>query len=160
MPTLAEIAEVDPDDYSFQGTSLLKTLDNPKVPVQDQVHFTFDDSYIESPQPQTMGACRIRCIITTKGNQKWKYAVYFDPNYGQEMEYEMYDLTNDSEERYNLAHHDLKSVLKLYKDNENFKAKIAFINKKRQELHQQLTDLMIEKGTMPDTVIWPEISGS
>jgi hypothetical protein len=92
-----------------------------------------------------MGACRIRSIIQTKGNQTWKYSVYFDPNYGQEMEYEMYNLTKDKEERHNLAFTDKKYSGPIWN--------------KRQELHALLTTVMKEKGTMPDTVIWPTVSG-
>ena len=108
--------------------------------------FTFDDSYIESATPQDMGACRIRTIIQTLGNQTWKYSVYFDPNYGQEMEYEMYNLTKDEEERHNLAFTDKKRSGPIWD--------------KRQELHRLLKNVMKEKGTMPNTVIWPEVSGS
>ncbi len=145
MPTIAEIAGIQTDTYKFQGKSLVPILEDPNETVQDHVHFTFDDSYIESDAPQDMGACRIRCIIKTIGSETWKYSVYFDPNYGQEMEYEMYNLTKDKEERYNLAF-----------TNKN---NSEFIWDKRQELHTLLTKVMKEKGTMPDTVIWPKVSG-
>ncbi|AXG70060.1 arylsulfatase [Kordia sp. SMS9] len=159
MPTLAEIADIPSKKYTFQGKSLMCILNNPTKKVQNHVHFTFDDSYIQSAEPQEMGACRIRCIIQTKGNQKWKYAVYFDPNYGQEIEYEMYDLTNDPEERYNLAFRNIKKVLKRYNASKKEKIKKVFIQKKRQELHKLLTKVMLEKGTMPATIVWPKVSG-
>ena len=146
MPTIAEIAGVRTGKYTFQGKSLVPILEDPDETVQDHVHFTFDDSYIESATPQDMGACRIRSIIQTMGNQTWKYSVYFDPNYGQEMEYEMYNLTKDEEERHNLAFTDKKSSGPIWE--------------KRQELHALLTTVMKKKGTMPDTVIWPTVSGS
>lgn len=146
MPTIAEIAGVPAKKHRFQGKSLVPILEDPNETVQDHVHFTFDDSYIESATPQDMGACRIRCIIQTKGNQTWKYSVYFDPNYGQKMEYEMYNLTEDEDECHNLAF-----------PGENIQGDVW---KKRQELHALLTIVMKEKGTMPDTVIWPEVSGS
>ncbi len=159
MPTIAEIAGVDTKEHKFQGKSLVRILNNPTKKVQNHVHFTFDDSYLQSDTPEDMGACRIRCIIQTKGNHKWKYAMYFDPNYGQKMEYEMYDMTNDPEERYNLAYSDLKKVMQLYNGSKKEKIKKGFILKKRQELHELLTKVMLEKGTMPDTVVWPKISG-
>ena len=159
MPTIAEIADVKTKKYTFQGKSLVPILENPKKTVQNHVHFTFDDSYIQSDTPQDMGACRIRSIIQTKGNQKWKYSVYFDPNYGQEIEYEMYDMTNDPEERYNLAFRNVKKVVKLYNSSKKGKIKKAELMKKRKELHKLLTKVMIEKGTMPDTIVWPKISG-
>lgn len=159
MPTIAEIAGVKTENYKFQGKSLVPILENPKDTVQNHVHFTFDDSYIQSNTPEEMGACRIRCIIQTKGDQKWKYAVYFDPNYGQKMEYEMYDMTHDPEERYNLAFGNVKTVINLYNASKKDKIKKSVILKKRQELHELLTKVMLEKGTMPDTIIWPKNSG-
>lgn len=159
MPTIAEIAGVNTKKYKFQGKSLMPILENPDETVQDHVHFTFDDSYIESASPKDMGACRIRCIIQKKGKETWKYAVYFDPNYGQKMEYEMYNMTTDPDERYNLAFRDLKQVIKSYNESKKDKIKKARIQRKRQELHELLTEVMIEKGTLPDTVVWPKISG-
>lgn len=160
MPTIGEIAGADTKAYQFQGKSLVPILDNPKKKVSDHLHFTFDDSYIENESPQTMGACRIRCIIQTKAGEKWKYAVYFDPNYGQKMEYEMYDLANDVEEKYNLAFHDPQEVIKAFNSaTKRVKINKAKILKKRQELHELLTEVMLEKGTMPNTVVWPKVSG-
>ncbi|MDG1334112.1 MAG: sulfatase-like hydrolase/transferase [Crocinitomicaceae bacterium] len=159
MPTLADFAGANTDKYPMQGQSLMDILDKPEKTVQDHLHFTFDDSYIESAEPQEMGACRIRTIIQEKGNQTWKYSVYFDPNYNQNMEYEMYNLTNDPDERHNLAYQDLRSIIQLYNGTTEDKLNAAMIKKKRQELHELLTEVMWEKGTMPDTVIWPEVSG-
>ncbi len=41
----------------------------------------------------------------------------------------------------------------------SYSIKKAFVAKKHQELHQLLTKEMLKKGTMPDTIIWPEVSG-
>jgi arylsulfatase A-like enzyme len=149
MPTFAEIAGLNPKEYSFKGKSLVPILDpeNPKKKVQNHIHFTFDDNYLVSPEPQNMGACHIRCIVQKekKTGVMWKYAVYFDPDYGQKMEYEMYNLGEDPHERINLAfkQEDLASP----------------IGQKRQELHELLTKVMLKKGTMPYTIAWPEVSG-
>lgn len=145
MPTIAEIADVPTEKYNFQGKSLVPILEDSDKTVQNYIHFTFDDSYIQNATPQDMGACHIRCLIQTKGNETWKYAVYFDPNYGQEMEYEMYNLTKDEEERHNLVFAD--------------KNDLGHIWNKRQELHTLLIKVMKEKGTLPDGILWPVISG-
>ncbi len=139
MPTLANIAGVDRKHWKFQGKDLTPVLDHPHAQVNDYIHFTYDDTYLTTFNPADMGPCHIRCIL----NKEWKYAVYFDPHYGQKAQYEMYDLINDPEEMDNLAWE---------KDSGEYEAK-------RQELHQQLTEIMLELGTMPDTVIWPKVSG-
>ena len=146
MPTIAEIVGAKKRDYNFQGESLLKILKNPDEEVQEHVHFTFDDNYAVSNEPWKMGASHIRCIkqIDTDG-KIWKYAVYFDPDYGQAMEYEMYNLTIDPNERVNLAYEQEEPSIK--------------IKKKRQTLHDLLTKVMLDKGTMPDGVLWPKNSG-
>ncbi|MBL4704796.1 MAG: sulfatase-like hydrolase/transferase [Flavobacteriales bacterium] len=139
MPTMANIAGVDTSHWKFQGKDLTPILNDPDAGVQDYIHFTYDDAYLTTPNPADMGPCHIRCII----EDNWKYAVYFDPHYGQKAEYEMYDLKNDPLEENNLAHE---------KDSGAYK-------KERQRLHQRLTKVMLEKGTMPDEIIWPKVSG-
>lgn len=139
MPTIADITGVPKDKWIFQGTSLVPVLENPETEVQDFMHFTYDDTYLTTPDLARMGPMYIRCIH----NKKWKYAVYFDPHFGQPAEYEMYDLENDWLEARNLAH-------------ERYS---AGYEEQRQLLHQQLTHIMLEKGTMPDTIAWPKVSG-
>lgn len=140
MPTLANITGVSSDKWFFQGHDLTPIIANEREEVQDYLHFTYDDTYLTTPDPSQMGASHIRCIF----NKKWKYAVYFDPNYGYAPEYEMYDLENDPDEIRNLAHE---------KYSAGFEAQ-------RQLLHDQLTEIMLEKGTMPDSIIWPKVSGA
>ena len=139
MPTLANIVGIEPQNMTLQGKDLTPILVNPDAEVQEYVHFTYDDMYLTLPDPASMGPAHIRCIVS----KEWKYAVYFDPHYGQKAQYEMYDLVNDKLEQFNLAHE------KYSKGHEA----------KRQELHDKLTEVMIEKGTLPDTVIWPKVSG-
>jgi arylsulfatase A-like enzyme len=139
MPTLANFVGLDSSHWTFQGKDLSPILSDPNSSVQDYIHFTYDDAYLTSPDPAEMGPCHIRCII----EDHWKYAVYFDPNYGQKAEYEMYDLKNDPLETRNLAHEKYS----------------AGYEKERQRLHERLTAIMIEKGTTPDAIIWPKISG-
>lgn len=137
MPTLATIAKADKRKFKFQGKDLTPILKNPKKEVQEYVHFTYDDTYLTLPNPASMGPCHIRCIVS----KEWKYAVYFDPNYGQKAQYEMYNLKKDKAEMKNLAW------------------KKGMGGKMRQFLHRKLTEMMIELGTMPDAIIWPKISG-
>jgi len=157
MPTMAEIAGVKDKDYKFHGKSLLPILTGKEETVQDHIHFTFDDNYTQSAEPQKMGACHIRCVVQQKEGETWKYAVYFDPDYGLEFEYELYDLTNDPDEQYNLGYEDLDKVLAPLKLGKvKTKIKKSSIKKKRKQMHVLLTKVMIEKGTMPDTLIWPK----
>lgn len=139
MPTMANFAGIDSKHWKFQGKDLSPIFSNPDESVQDYIHFTYDDTYMTTPDPANMGPAHIRCII----EDNWKYAVYFDPNYGQKAEYEMYDLKNDPLEQLNIAHPKYSGGLE----------------KERQRLHERLTAVMIEKGTMPSEVIWPKISG-
>jgi arylsulfatase A-like enzyme len=143
MPTLASFAGVDPSQWTFQGKNLMPVITGKTDKVQDYLHFTYDDDYVATPTPWTMGASHIRCLIEQRKGKVWKYAVYFDPNYGQKMEYEMYELRSDPEEAKNLAHH---------KFSRGFE-------KERQRLHERLIEVMKDLGTMPDSVLWPKVSG-
>lgn len=136
MPTMADIAGVKAGDWTFQGKSLKRILENPGAEVQDYVHYTYDDDYVTTPKPQDMGPSHIRCIV----EKNWKYAVYFDPHYGQKAQFEMYDLRNDKEEKRNLA-------------DRRYATKASEIQRLR--LHRRLTDVMEKLGTKPDTVVWP-----
>ena len=137
MPTLATIAGVDKNHWRFQGKDLTPIMSDPNWEVQKFIHFTYDDTYLTLRNPADMGPAHIRCIVS----KDWKYAVYFDPNYGQKAQYEMYNLIDDPEEMRNLA---------WKKDSGGIQ---------RQILHKQLTKMMMELGTMPDTIVWPETSG-
>ena len=139
LPTFTSLIGIKNDTLHFQGKDLNPILSNPDISVQEYIHFTYDDTYLTTPNPANMGPMHIWCIVS----ERWKYAVYFDPNYGQKEEYEMYDLMNAPLETRNLAHK------KYSRGNE----------KQRQLLHQKLTEIMIDKGTTPDAIICPKISG-
>jgi arylsulfatase A-like enzyme len=138
MPTMADIAGVKAGDWTFQGKSLKRVLEHPGAEVQDYVHYTYDDDYVTTPRPQDMGPSHIRCIV----EKNWKYAVYFDPHYGQKAQFEMYDLRNDKEEKRNLA-------------DRRYATKASELHRAR--LHRRLTDVMEKLGTKPDTVVWPPV---
>lgn len=141
MPTLAKIAGVpNPEKWMFQGKDLTPILQNPEAEVQDYIHFTYDDDYFGTQSPANMGPSHIRCIV----EKEWKYAVYFDPHYGWEPQYEIYNMATDPNETRNLAHPEYSEYLP---------------EGKQQELHDRLIAVMQEKGTMPDAIIWPKIPG-
>ena len=145
LPTLCTIAEVPKQEqYTFKGKDLSGLLEASATEVQDAVHFTYDDFVLPIRIPYFLrkrnlsrrGASHIRAII----EKRWKYAVYFDPETGQETEYELYDLENDPLESKNLLNHWFYEQA---------------IEPERRRLHQKLIDLMKEKGTMPDDFVWP-----
>ncbi|MCB0376189.1 MAG: hypothetical protein KDD04_09750 [Sinomicrobium sp.] len=107
--------------------------------MQEYIHFMYDDTYLIANNPANMGPCHIRCIVS----KEWKYAVYFDPHYGQKAQYEMYDLINDTAEINTLAWE---------KDSGKYEGQ-------RQFLHNKLTEMMLDLGTMAGAVIWPKVSG-
>jgi arylsulfatase A-like enzyme len=110
MPTLASLADVpNPAQWTFKGRDLTPILTdaiqnpaNPTASVQDSILFMFDDDNPGSADPQIFvnEPCHIRCIR----DERYKYAVYFDPcTPPKAPQYELYDLLNDSEELNNLA---------------------------------------------------------
>lgn len=138
LPTLATIAGVpERERWTFKGHDLTPILEDPCASVQDFIHFTYDDLYFYVPGPN-----HIRCLV----EDGWKYAVYYDIYTGKDPEYEMYNLREDPRETRNLAH---PSV--------NVDEPVAA---ERQRLHRRLTAIMEELGTRPDTIAWPEVSGS
>lgn len=143
MPTMADIVGANPADWTFQGKSLKRVLEDPGAEVQDYVHYTYDDDYITTSSPQDMGPGHIRCIV----EKNWKYAVYFDPNYGQAAQFEMYDLVNDPEEAHNLAAPGTPLAPAA--------ANSSDVPLERTRLHRRLTEVMEKLGTKPDTVVWP-----
>jgi len=143
MPTIADIVGVNPADWIFQGKSLKPVLENPGAEVQDYVHYTYDDDYVTTDPPQEMGPSHIRCIV----EKNWKYAVYFDPHYGQAAQFEMYDLVNDPEEASNLAAPGTPLAPAA--------ANSSDVPLERTRLHRRLTEVMEKLGTKPDSVVWP-----
>jgi len=109
MPTLATLAGVpNREQWDFKGHDLtpiiadaVRNPSNPTASAQDSILFTFDDDNPGSPDPQNFvqEPNHIRCIR----DQRYKYAVYFDPCGKQAPQFELYDLLNDSEELHNLA---------------------------------------------------------
>ena len=126
MPTLATLAQVpDPQEWVFFGTDLSPLLTAPDEPVQNEILFTFDDTYAAAPcgpflnpvtgQEIPAPPKNIRAIFTQDPDGEWKYARYFEPCEEGELceveeQYEMYHLYDgdgnavDPIEEDNLAH--------------------------------------------------------
>jgi choline-sulfatase len=134
LPTLATVTDTpEPEQYGFKGNDLTPILEDPSATVQDAVHFTYEDDVFPVKGPSFLRA------IT---EQDWKYAVYYDPFTGEAPEYELYDLKHDPLEMTNLAH---------------VKHADAASEAERARLHARLTTVMVENGTRPDEIRWPEV---
>jgi choline-sulfatase len=132
VPTMAAIGGApEPERHGFRGRSLAPILDDPKAAVQDVLHFTYEDDAFP-----IKGADCIRALV----EPGWKYAVYYDPFSGASTEYEMYDLSADPLEMTNLAHP---------------KHRTAAARSEQLRLHERLTAVMRERGTVPDEIRWP-----
>lgn len=112
MPTLAALADVpDPGAWTFRGVNLMPVIldasqnpTNPTVKVQDSILFTFDDENVGTPNGQNVvkQPNHIRAVRTNR----YKYAVYFDPQGVADPQYELYDLQTDPAELHNRARPD------------------------------------------------------
>jgi arylsulfatase A-like enzyme len=139
MPTLATLADVpNPEQWTFKGrdltpiiTDAIQNPANPTASVQDSILFMFDDDNPGTHDPQKFvhEPCHIRCIR----DERYKYAVYFDPcDTRRPWNYELYDLLNDSEELHNMAH----------------PLNVAYFNPALvAQMHDKLANKMAETGT-------------
>jgi choline-sulfatase len=132
LPTLITVAGLEKErrQWDLQGRDLTPLFSHPRRPVQERILFTYDDEFL-NPQ----GAAHIRCIR----ENKWKFALYFDPDGTYPTEYEMYDLVNDPAERVNLAHGPMPPAYQW----------------ERARLQSELTSLMEETGTLPSQYVPP-----
>ncbi|AOW92567.1 sulfatase [Rhodococcus sp. WMMA185] len=140
MPTLATLAHVpDRASWNFLGTDLAPVIAEasarpgaPVTPVQEFIHFTYDDQNPGAPDGQfiVQEPSHIRAIW----NDRWKYALYFDPAGVAGPQYEMYDLLEDPYELHNMA----------------VPGNVGFYSPEQAaNMHAQLIQVMAEKGTTP-----------
>jgi arylsulfatase A-like enzyme len=144
LPTLSNFVNL-PVPSDCRGVNLLPIIEN-NEPAQHEILFTFDDTKSGSNNlSSSVKTCnRLRTIRT----KEWKYTYYFDALNSYEIQYELYDLVNDSDEAHNLAYS---------KDKE-----IQLIKK---ELHHKLKQLEIEKLRINDGVTfrsmaWVDTNGN
>ena len=131
LPTLSNFVNL-PVPSDCRGVNLLPIIEN-NEPAQNEILFTFDDTKSGSNNlSSSVKTCnRLRTIRT----KEWKYTYYFDALNSYEIQYELYDLINDSDEADNLAYS---------KDKETQLIK--------KELHHKLKQLEIEKLRINDGV--------
>jgi choline-sulfatase len=88
---------------SFVGTDLMPVLKDHRQSVQDHVHYTYDDITFDN-----VADVGVPSIIRTIRSKDWVYSVYLDmvcshKSGYSDADWEMYDLRNDPQERWNLA---------------------------------------------------------
>ncbi len=69
-------------------------------------------------------------------DERWKYAVYLDPNGLTPPEYEMYDLETDPDETLNLV------------DKDTGRGRSRAAEKERRRMHERLQRVCAESGTL------------
>lgn len=127
VPTVAEIVGATVPD-GLTGKSLVPVLDGRREHVQDEIVYTFDDSF------------GFPTHIRTLRTKRYKYSVYFNESKtAPDFEYELYDLDSDILELTNLVFGTVSPEVK------------ALWN----DLHGRLTKKLNKDGTMPPVVTWP-----
>jgi choline-sulfatase len=98
---LAHHARPDAAAVSASATDFGGVVDAPaETSARDHVLFTFDDHQAGTALQEVGGQPnRIRCVR----DQRWKYAVYFDPAGAAPPEFELYDRESDPLEIHNLV---------------------------------------------------------
>ncbi|MFD6677224.1 sulfatase-like hydrolase/transferase [Rhodococcus zopfii] len=148
MPTLATLAGVpDRSAWTFKGVDLSPVIDEasahpggPSPQVQDSVLFTFDDENVAAANGQSI--VRQPNHIRAVRQDRWKYAMYFDPSGRELPQFELYDLHNDPLEMSNRANpFDLGNFDRAQVD----------------AMHAVLVDVMARTGTTPAVPIPPPV---
>ncbi|USI91254.1 sulfatase-like hydrolase/transferase [Rhodococcus pyridinivorans] len=151
MPTLATMAAVpDRSAWTFKGVDLTPVIEGASSggtppQVQDTVLFTFDDENAAAANGQT--TVKQPNHIRAVRQDRWKYAMYFDPSGRALPQFELYDLHDDPLETRNRANP---------LDLANFDpVQVA-------TMHAVLMDVMARTGTTPAVTIpqFPVPSGS
>jgi arylsulfatase A-like enzyme len=101
-PVLASVAKPDAKRLEKSGVDFgpIVADDSAASEIRDHILFTYDDHQSGTAMQDGAGQPnRVRCVR----DERWKYAVYLDPDGVQSPEYELYDLRNDPDEAYNLV---------------------------------------------------------
>jgi choline-sulfatase len=137
LPTFLGLAGADPGHEPLDGHDLGPVLRGEAESVRDAVLFTYDDHQAGTALQDGAGQPnRIRCVR----DERWKYAVYLDPNHRAAPEYEMYDLTEDPNEARNLL------------DRSTGRPRSAAHEPERRRLAERLAQLCLESGTLTPTL--------
>jgi arylsulfatase A-like enzyme len=100
VPTLLGLAGAERQDPVLHGHDLGPLLRGERDAVRDALLFTYDDHQAGTAFQNAPGQPnRIRCVR----DERFKYAVYFDPTGRVAPEYELYDLQRDPDEAVNLV---------------------------------------------------------
>ena len=120
------------------GTISVRSCEGRRRCVRDAVLFTYDDHQAGTALQDGAGQPnRIRCVR----DERWKYAVYLDPDGRAAPEYEMYDLLEDPGEARNLL------------DRVTGNASTGpSTSPQRRRLAERLAGLCIESGTLTPTL--------
>ena len=133
VPTMLGLAGDGGDPGRFDGHDLGPLLRGSSDSVRDAVLFTYDDHQAGTAFQNVSGQPnRIRCVR----DERWKYAVYLDPDGLTAPEYELYDLETDPDEALNLA------------DKNTGRGRTRTAERERRRMHGLLQRACAESGTL------------
>jgi choline-sulfatase len=140
VPTFLGLAGAGPGPEPLDGHDLGPLLRGEAEAVRDAVLFTYDDHQAGTALQDGAGQPnRSRCVR----EDRWKYAVYLDPNRRAPAEYEMYDLAADPLETSNLIDRSTGRPLGVAHESE------------RRRLAERLLELCADSGTLTPTLPVP-----
>jgi arylsulfatase A-like enzyme len=133
VPTLLGLTGEPADANGFDGLDLGPLLRDEADDVRAAVLFTYDDHQAGTAMGEAPGQPnRVRCVR----DQRWKYAVYLDPEGRVGAEYELYDLETDPDEALNLV------------DKRSGRGKTRRAERERERMHALLAQACAASGTV------------
>jgi len=149
VPTIAEITgAASPEELNRMGIcgkSLVPIMQDPNLSVRDNIMFYSEDfeyffnEYMQTENLYETMPGKIRSIRF----EDWMYAVYFTDT-GTQLQYEMYNLTDDPGQMTNLAW------------GSRGRGNVA----RMQDLHDMLTAELEKYSALPDGFQWPASAGT
>lgn len=130
LPTLAGLFDVPPSGRApWEGNDYSDiVLGRTSKPVQDYVLFTYDD--YQSGEPDPPYPKPPQHLIAVR-EQRWKIAKYYDAKRRVKPQWEMYDLKNDPNERFNLAAPQFSKNAKIQAQLDRLKKKLERVEEER-----------------------------